>query len=475
MDKSITRFAFWDFETTGVSKQFDAPTDVGILTTDASLDPLDEFSLACRPSLYSLPHPRAINVTGVGIEELMSRNLSLREFMLTTSRHVNSITPACFVTYNGISFDDEIYRHSAYRCLLPPYAMQFGGNSRLDMLKLARIAHIVQPGVLTVPTDDDGALTFRLDQIAPANGFAGSGAHTAIVDARATAYLARLLRQRNTVLWEYAVRSWTDKNEVRHLLETNDFVVSVEWHPKMRKPIVKALVPVGVNPSYTSEYGCLDLSFDASALSGLTESQIQKAICVGTTARPICPIRLNAMPTIFAPNDPMVSALLPDNALALTRKAREVASTEAVRDIVIRALEFRRANFQEPEYVEQCLYSGGFFSNHDSALMARFHMADPGTQLNLVMQMEDSRLQVLGLRILFEECPYVLPQATRLMLSEEVKNRWHPAGKVPWTSAISAKEEILGLSTSVGAEKRLLLEEYDSFLSELLRNFPQAA
>ncbi len=468
-------FAVWDLETTGIKKAFDAPTDVGLITTDADLNTKGELALACRPSIYSLPAPGAMLVTGIGIKEMLGRDMSLREMIFQLHGHVAAMRNTCFMSYNGISFDDEIYRHTAYRNLSQPYVFAYNGNRRLDILTLARAAQVVLPGLIHIPLADNGKLSFKLDVVAPANGFTEPGAHDALVDARATLHLARLIKEGAPGLWELACETWTDKDQVKKLLQENDFVVEVSWNSRSGAPVVKALVPIGPNPIYSNEYTCFDLAFDPDELSGASADDLLSQVCIGTKPRPICTVRLNAMPTVFPPSHPLVQGLLPGSLSGLLERSGTVRANTKLMTCAPAALELRRGSFPDPDHVEQMLYSGGFIPRADEALMARFNMADPATRLKVLDQLQDERLKILGRRILFEESPDVLPLDIRNSMTAELQARLHPEGSTPWTSVASAREEIAEKMPSATSEQQILLQDYAAFLDKLPFSILQAA
>jgi exodeoxyribonuclease-1 len=78
---------------------------------------------------------------------------------------------------------------------------------------------------IAVPWSDTGKLTFKLDQIAPLNEFAETGAHSAVVDALAVRPLARLLATHAPELWSRTLRLWPRKEAVRNLVSGADVVV----------------------------------------------------------------------------------------------------------------------------------------------------------------------------------------------------------------------------------------------------------
>jgi exodeoxyribonuclease I len=248
-----TTFMFWDSETTGLDKAFDVPVEIGALVTDANLSPIRDINLLCRPPRSVLPAPGALLATRRSIGEVLSRPSSLYDVMRRFAEELATTGSTCFVTYNGVRFDDPLIQHAFYKNLHDPYLMMKGGNRRLDLLPLVQLAHALGQGNLVVPMSDTGKVTFKLDRIAPLNGFQEPGAHSAVVDARAAHHLARLLAMRAPDLWDRAVRVWSRKDAVRNLVGSSDVIVQFSWDwRKGGRPCFKALAPIGTGRGYVS-------------------------------------------------------------------------------------------------------------------------------------------------------------------------------------------------------------------------------
>ncbi len=73
--------------------------------------------------------------------------------------------------YNTLRFDDEVTRHTLYRNFYEPYAREWQhGNSRWDLIDLVRMTHALRPEGIEWPLHDDGRPSFRLEDLAAANG-----------------------------------------------------------------------------------------------------------------------------------------------------------------------------------------------------------------------------------------------------------------------------------------------------------------
>lgn len=190
-------FVFYDTETTGSVTFFDQILQFAAIRTDDELNEIDRFEVRCRIQPHILPAPGALIVTGVSLDRASEPALpSHFDMAVAIHRKLSAWSPAVFVGYNSLEFDEDLLRQAFYQSLLPPYLTNTNGNSRLDVMRLALGVHEFEPGQLEIPRRVDGVPTFKLDRLAPANGFSHPNAHDAMADVEATIFLARLIRKR---------------------------------------------------------------------------------------------------------------------------------------------------------------------------------------------------------------------------------------------------------------------------------------
>src|SRR5690606_35037706 len=113
----------------------------------------------------------------------------------------------CGVGYNSIRFDDEVTRNGLFRNFYDPYEREWrDGNSRWDIIDMVRLTYALRPEGIEWPVNEEGAPSFRLELLSAANGLAHEAAHDALSDVHATIALARLIRNRQPRLYDYAYR-----------------------------------------------------------------------------------------------------------------------------------------------------------------------------------------------------------------------------------------------------------------------------
>ena len=136
---------------------------------------------------------------------------------MTELQRIFSAGETCVAGYNNLRFDDEFLRHAFYRNLFDPYAREWrDGNSRWDLIDLARAAGGLRPEGIEWPTVD-GVPTFSLEALAEANGLVHGVPHDALSDVQATIALAKLIREKQPKLFDYGL-TLRSKNAVRRLL-----------------------------------------------------------------------------------------------------------------------------------------------------------------------------------------------------------------------------------------------------------------
>ena len=210
-------FYFYDLETTGRDPRWHRILQFAGIRTDANFEPVGEpDNWIARPDDDVVPEPEALRVTGlapadwaVGIDE----RALFRRIDATFTQ-----PGTCVAGYNSLRFDDEFVRHGLWRTLRDPYAREWkGGNSRWDLIDLARMAAALRPEGMAWPEVEDRR-SFRLEDLARANDIEQVRAHDAISDVLATLGLARALKSAQPRLVDFYL-GMRDKRRAGALLQ----------------------------------------------------------------------------------------------------------------------------------------------------------------------------------------------------------------------------------------------------------------
>lgn len=114
--------------------------------------------------------------------------------MLRIAEKLREWSPAIFIGYNTLAFDEPLLRQAFYQTLQPICLTNTNGNHRADLLRIAQATAALAPNALAVPISVKGKPILRLDTLAPANGFAHQNAHDALADVEAAIHMAQLIR-----------------------------------------------------------------------------------------------------------------------------------------------------------------------------------------------------------------------------------------------------------------------------------------
>jgi exodeoxyribonuclease-1 len=242
----------YDLETTGLAVRFDQPIQFAAARLEAAFAEVETVNILARPQNHIIPSPAALATHGRSIGEILAAPVSHYELTAQLSDLTVKWSPAVWVGFNSLRFDEEMLRHSFYGGLRLPYATQRDGNRRADLLRVAQFVDVLEPGALTVPTKA-GKPTFRLAALAAANGITEHQAHDALGDVRAAAGVLRLIAAHAPTTWRL-ILELTDKHAVAQLLAASEFVLVVR--PKGAWPVA----PIGPNPDRPTEWLGLDLS-----------------------------------------------------------------------------------------------------------------------------------------------------------------------------------------------------------------------
>ncbi|MGY2991204.1 exonuclease domain-containing protein [Mesorhizobium sp. URHB0026] len=414
----MTSFVFFDTETTGLMRGFDQIVHFAAIRTDANLNEIDRLEMRSRLLPHVVPHPSALRTNGLPIGRLTDEKLpSHYDMVRSIRRKLLSWSPSIFVGYNSIRFDEEMLRQALFQTLHPAYLTSKHGNCRADVLGLVMAAAALSPACLSVPAGPAGRPTFRLEQLASANGVAHAKAHDAMADVIATLALCRCVQERSSELWQRFVR-FSKKATVADFVDSEDgfFLTEFFGNEAYHTPVVC----LGPNPEQPNNRLCLRLDGESDRLASMGDKELQAELAQKPS--PVRRLRINAAPTLTAfydAPDQMLNGIELDE---LEARARRVKDNLPLRTRLISAYVATRQPQVPSQHIEEQIYEG-FPGPGDEARIAAFHDASWPEALGIVHSFDDERLRAFGLRLIYFECRSVLSEAARLDLERVLTDR----------------------------------------------------
>ena len=414
-------FLWYDLETFGRDPRRTRIAQFAAVRTNLDLEPIaDPISLFCQPAEDLLPSPEATLITGISPQ--MALREGVREAEFFSRLHEELSRPGtCAVGYNSIRFDDEFIRFGLYRNFYDAYEREWrNGNSRWDMLDVMRLVQALRPDGLEWPLRADGQASFKLEDLANANGTRSGTAHEALSDVQALLGLARRVRAAQPRLWDYALKL-RDKRHVAGLLDTVGVnpVLHISGKYPASRHCAALVLPLSRHPRMESRVIVCDLDADPGLLLSLAVDEIADRLYTraadlpeGEQRIPLKEIHSNKCPVIVPLahlREADLQRLGIDLATSLRNAERLRADTglaEKVRRV------FAGESHREPSDADAGLYDG-FIADSDKRTFATIRSSRPAELRALSAQLKDPRCPDLLFRYRARNWPDTLDAGER--------------------------------------------------------------
>lgn len=402
---------WYDYETTGTDPVRDRAVQFAALRTDQDLQPVAvPLNLFCAPVADVLPQPAACLITGITPQDAARQGVPEAEFAARV--HEALAEPGtCSVGYNSIRFDDEVNRNLFHRNFFDPYEHAWRhGNSRWDIMDLARACYALRPTGIVWPLREDGAPWFKLDQLAPANHLEQPHAHDAASDVTATAGLARLLRERQPRLyaWYFALR---DKHKASALLAQAlpgmQPLLHVSGRYAPARGCLAMVAPIAEHPGRDGTYIVADLAADPTGWTDLDPADLVERMFTrrddlpeDIQRPPLKAVHTNKSP-FLAPVETLRDTDTARIALDPERCLRNLDRIRASTGLVARVREaFAASSARWPARTDpECsLYGGGFPSEADRRRCDQVRSTPPTALASTDFDFDDPRYAELLFR-----------------------------------------------------------------------------
>ena len=430
------------------------------ILTDEGLEEVDRFEIRCRCLPWIVPAPMALKVTGVTPDMLDDQSLpSFYDMMWAIRKKLESWGRATYVGYNSMRFDEPLMQRAFWQALHPPYLTVTNDNARMDILPLVQAASHLYEGVFNYPTTPRGRTGFKLDQLAPLNGFAHENAHDALADVEATIFIARILAAKCSTLWTSNVASARKSDMASRLVPGEPFLF-VEYF--ISGPSVWWGQRVDQHVASTSAASCLRLDRNWNEIFTLEDEALVKQLTA--SPKPLRDIALNKAPIVLDQSTASSIGYAPQ--AGILSQSEFLASNEEACTRLLQASAALKEPWPEAEHLEQRIFEG-FPSREDSLLMEDFHRADWSGKAALIRSFEDERLQQLAQRIGYASAPEALSKADRTRMADAIAGRLHDDHADPdlWRSFPQAIDELSEVRTLEGGEA--IAADIETWLSVL--------
>lgn len=430
-------FVFYDTETTGTNVEFDQIIQFAAVLTDESFEELDRIDFRCRRLPWVIPSPGAMIVTGTSPSQIDNPDLlQFPDMMASVQEILRSWSPALFIGYNSFQFDEPLLQRALWQTLNPPYLTVTHGNARADVLPLVRATSRITPHALAVPNIASGHPIFRLDRLAPLNGYAHTDAHDALGDVLAVVHICKKIASRSLALWS-AFLDCSNREFVSRLTNTEEPIFFAE-PSKNGRPGWWGF-PIGSDSKQKSTKLVARLEADWRGFFSETASS-QEAL-IATPKFQIRRTKENMFPVAVSQSDAKeLFGIVPS-----TRVSEEAAflTSPSRRNTLVKLAAKTRARWPKPRALEQRIFEG-FPSKHDEMVMRDFSEIPWSQRASLIRKFDDPRFQQIAQRLVFLMAPDTLSESDRSRVEQGIRDRvLDPhSDKTLWRTIAIARSEI---------------------------------
>ncbi|MDB4081398.1 exonuclease domain-containing protein [Candidatus Pelagibacter sp.] len=472
--------AIWDIESSSANTSWGSIIEVGGILVDPNFKELDRFNFRCRLPEGEVPQAMALIVNKTSVDLLTKGNLSHYQMLSQLEAIFKKWSPAIFMGWSNIGFDDEMIRNEFFRGIRYPYITNATPNKRHDGLNIARGAHAVDESVVKTEINAKGNAVMKLESLARMNGFESSGAHSALFDAELTVKVLGLIKKNQPQTWNTFLRT-ANKNDTETIFKTEKMFTLAEYHfGKNYRFVVAPLHPKHcIHPIY--QWGqAFDLKIDPIPLFDMSISELKSAI---KKLKFLRTIRSNKAPIILDESYGLqvepYSNLDPD---LIKERAKLVNSNEKFSQNVLTALretaeEKAQFDSQVDLLAEETIYKK-FTPQKDTALFPKWHAASWKDKLILLDKFEDERMVSFGKKIIYQESPETLPADMLKTIKRGIAERILSDEKEKWWTCKEFYFECDNLRdkyTNEKDEKRLkFLDEINEFVEDIQKKYEQA-
>ena len=428
--------AIWDIESSSASTDFGSIIEIGGVLVDQNFKEKDRFNLRCRLPEGEIPQAMALIVNKTSLDQLTKVNLSHYQMLGEIEKIFKKWSPAIFLGWSNIGFDDEMIRKEFFKGIRYPYITNASPNKRHDGINIARAAYAVDKNVLQTEINQKNNPVFKLESLSRMNGFDSSDAHSALTDATLTMKILGLIKKKQPNTWDNFLKTANKLDTETIFKKENIITLNEYFYGKSRLYLCAPLHPKHcIHPIY--QWGqAVDLRVDVQPLLKMSINELKAEM--KKTPKFLRTIRSNKAPIILEAKYGMKEE--PYNAIGselIKKRAQLIRDNEKFSQNILTALreiaeEKEQSKSQEDIYAEESIYKK-FTSNKDTALFPSWHAASWKDKLKLLDKFDDERLVGFGKKIIFQESPETLPsdmlksikiQIAKRILSNEKEKWW---------------------------------------------------
>ncbi len=463
-------FIIYDFETTGRSARFDQILQAGFIVYDQDFKEIDRLNIKSRLNPDVVPSIHALRVNRLTMSQVLSEQESLYEIAQRIKKFLSRFDKCFYIGFNSINFDEEFLRQLFWEHFYYPYITNTKGSFRGDLLNFVTMSHAFNHEILNVKRNEDGKLSFKLENLAKANNFDSSNSHEAIADVQVTMELVQLLKKKSGEFFEIFLQNSVSKKVEEKIEINNLFTLHNYLFNNHKIYLVKKLFK---HPAYKNQIIGFDMKYDVDNLINLSEPELKDEYKKKSFFRKI---KINKQPNILDKSYAMqinpYSQFTKEELEIKCSMLEEENFLNNLRNILHKeSIDYLDNQSQETIFEEDTIYSQNLNYN-DSLIMQNFHNETWEKKWNYAEQFRDQRLRFFAAKHIFRNNPEQLPKKVFLHLHKKVSERLNSLQKQKFLTLPGAMEEADTISLEIeekGDDSNLSmqLKQYNIYINFL--------
>ena len=471
----------WDIETDSSNTFFGTIIELGAILLNDNFQELDKLNIRCRLPEGVVPQAGALLVNNSNISMLTKANYSHYQMLQEVESTFKRWSPAIFLGYSNINFDDEMLRKEFFKGLRQPYLTNTNGNKRQDGLNIVRAAFAVNNKIMKTEINEKGNAVMKLESLARMNGIESGGAHNALFDANLTKLILEKIYKEQNITWRSAMLTGSREEVENFSRKELMFTLSEYFYGRSKLFVVTPLHPEHMLHPIYKWVQAFDLRFDPKNYFDLPLNELKAEI--KKTPKFLRTIRSNKGPVLLHPDygckaDPYVGI----SKETLTKRAHSIKENKDFCSRVTLALaeivqEKRDTGDQSDITPEESIYVK-FVDNKEVPKMQKWHQANWEDKFQLLEKFEDERLVDFGKKIIYQEAPQVLPESVVKEIKRGIAKRILSTNKEKWTTCSDFYTECdhfrIQFEKEGNVEKLKFLDEINQFVENIQKKYEAA-
>ena len=471
----------WDIETDSSNTFFGTIIEIGAILLNENFQELQKLNIRCRLPEGVIPQAGALLVNQSNVSMLTKANYSHYQMLQEVESTFKRWSPAVFLGYSNINFDDEMLRKEFFKGLRQPYLTNTNGNKRQDGLNIVRAAFAVNNKIMKTEINEKGNAVMKLESLARMNGIESGGAHNALFDANLTKLILEKIYKEQNITWRSAMMTGS-REEVENFSRNElMFTLSEYFYGRSKLFLVTPVHPEHMLHPIYKWVQAFDLRFDPKNYFDLPLNELKAEI--QKTPKFLRTIRSNKGPVLLHPDygcqaDPYVGI----SKGTLTERAHAIKENKDFCGRVTLALaeiaqEKRDSGDQSDITPEESIYVK-FVDNKEVPKMQKWHQANWEDKFKLLDKFEDERLVDFGKKIIYQEAPQVLPESVTKEIKRGIAKRILSTNKEKWTTCSDFYTECdhfrIQFEKDGNKEKLNFLNEINQFVENIQKKYEAA-